>query len=212
MSFEQVRAAYASLAGEYVEAVGRIGHASEADRECVGAWATGLRGRVLDVGSGPGQWTDHLRRQGVRIEGVEPVPEFLSAARRSYPESRFRAGRAERLGVADASLAGVLAWYSLIHMEPETVDIALEEFARALAPGGSLLVGFFTGAELEPFEHAIATAYYWPVDLLGSRIEAAGFAVGDVRARLDPSARPVPGRRPEAMIVATRTSGGSRAR
>lgn len=204
MSFETVRAAYGVRADDYIEAVGRVEHVSEADRARIVAWATAIDGRVLDVGSGPGQWTDHLRRQGVDIAGIEPTPEFLAAARRHYPDSRFSEGRAEHLDVADGGLGGILAWYSLIHTDPDEIDAAFAEFARALAPGGSLLVGFFTGAELQPFAHAVATAYYWPAGLLASRIEAAGFAVDEVRARFDPDVAPAPGRRPEATIIATR--------
>ena len=144
MSFESVCAAYGTRAAEYIEAVGGVDHVSEADRAHILAWARGVEGRVLDVGSGPGQWTDHLRRQGVAIEGVEPVPEFLAAARRRYPDSRYREGRAEDLPAPDRSLGGILAWYSLIHTEPDGIAAPLEEFARVLAPGGSLLLGFFT--------------------------------------------------------------------
>ncbi|MFT4231148.1 MAG: class I SAM-dependent methyltransferase [Leucobacter sp.] len=206
MSFEAVRAAYGSRAAEYIEAVGRIEHASAEDREYVLDWALRLRGRVLDVGSGPGQWTDHLRRAGVEVEGVEPVPEFVEAARRDYPESRYRQGRAEQLGVDDGSLGGVLAWYSLIHTDPGAIDAPLAEFARAIAPGGSLLIGFFAGDRLEPFDHAIATAYYWPVELLAARVEAAGFTVTGAGVRRDPEQPARPGRRPEAAIRATRAS------
>lgn len=206
MSFESVCAAYGSRAEEYIEAVGRIEHVEDEDRARIRSWATGISGRVLDIGSGPGQWTDYLRREGVEIEGVEPTPEFLAAARGRYPGSSFRAGRAESLDVDDASLAGILAWYSLIHTEPEDIDDALAEFARAVATGGSLLIGFFTGATLEPFEHAVTTAYHWPVELLSERIEAAGFTVRAVRARFDPELVPEPGRRPEAMIVAIRSA------
>ncbi|MBL5974440.1 MAG: class I SAM-dependent methyltransferase [Candidatus Leucobacter sulfamidivorax] len=150
MSFEAVRAAYASRAVEYIEAVGGIEHVTDSDLDDVRAWAVGIDGRVLDVGSGPGQWTDYLRRAGVEIEGLEPVAEFLVDARRRYPGSSFREGRAEELGVADGSLGGILAWYSLIHTDPAALGAVLEEFARALGPGGGLLIGFFTGSELRP--------------------------------------------------------------
>jgi SAM-dependent methyltransferase len=208
MSFETVRAAYGSRATDYIEAVGRVEHARESDRARIVAWAAALRGRVLDVGSGPGQWTDHLRRLGVEIEGVEPVPEFVEAARSQYPESRYREGRAEHLDVADASLGGILAWYSLIHTDPSGIDVPLAEFGRAVAPGGSVLIGFFTGADLRPFAHAVTTAYYWPTGTLAARIEAAGFSIDEVHARFDPSVAPGPGRRPEAIVIATRARRG----
>lgn len=199
MTFEAVRDAYGARASEYIDVVGRIEHATELDRNRIVEWARGVEGPILDVGSGPGQWTDHLRRQGVDIEGVEPVPEFLHDARRRYPDTRFREGRAETLEVPDAGLGGILAWFSMIHTDPDHLGDALAEFARVLAPGGSLLIGFFTGSVLESFSHAVTTAYYWPVGLLSERIESAGFTVCDRRV-----SAVVPGRRPEATIVATR--------
>lgn len=202
MSFEAVRAAYASRAVEYIEAIGGIEHVTDSDLDDVRAWAVGIDGRVLDVGSGPGQWTDYLRRAGVEIEGLEPVAEFLADARRRYPGSSFREGRAEELGVADGSLGGILAWYSLIHTDPAALGAVLEEFARALGPGGELLIGFFTGAELQAFDHAIARAYHWPADFLSETLEGAGFAVVDSRIDFDPELIPRPGNRNQGIIRA----------
>lgn len=126
---------------------------------------------------------------GLAVEGVDPVPEFIERARIAYPGQRFRVGRAEALEAASGSIGGVLAWYSLIHTRPDEIDAALSEFARVLRPGGGLLLGFFTGAAQEPFEHAIATAFYWPVELLTERVEAAGVTIQRSETRTDLPAR-----------------------
>lgn len=183
--------AYGRRAEEYIGLLGSIGATASSDRELIRAWAHAQPdGPIIDVGCGPGHWTNWLHEQGIDVEGIDPTPEFLADARKRFPDVRFRAGRAERLDVADASLAGVLAWYSLIHTLPERVPDALAEFARTVKPGGGLVVGFFTGPELEPFDHAITTAYYWPIDRLGRAIEEAGFTVADRATRADPGARP----------------------
>lgn len=180
---ERVFASYGARAEEYVSAVGRMEHVDQADIDCVLRWARGIAGRVLDVGSGPGQWTDWLSQRGVRVEGVEPVPEFVALAEASYPESTFRLGRGESLNEANGAIGGVLAWYSLIHMPPADIDRALVEFARVIRPGGGLLLGFFTASKPGRFDHAIAPAYFWPVEQLGARVEAAGFAVRETETR-----------------------------
>jgi hypothetical protein len=48
-------------------------------------------------------------------------------------------------------------------------------FRRALAPGGTLVVGFFDGPGIAPFDHKVTTAYYWPADEMSRRLARAGF-------------------------------------
>lgn len=189
MSLESVRGSYGARADEYVEVVGRIEHAAAPDLALVERWARRIEGPVLDVGCGPGQWTHHLAGLGRDVEGVDPVPELVERAQATYPGHRYRVGRAEALGVDDGSLGGVLAWYSLIHHEPEQIGAALTELARCIRPGGGLALGFFTGPTLEPFEHAITTAYFWPVDLMAAEVESAGFSVTHTESRTDRPAR-----------------------
>lgn len=180
-----VRGAYGARVEEYVAAVGGIDHVAEADLALVTRWALGIEGPVLDIGCGPGQWTHHLAGLGIDVEGVDPVPEFVAHATATYPGNRYRVGRAENLGAADGALGGVLAWYSLIHTAPERIGDALAEFARCIRPGGGLALGFFTGDAQSPFDHAVTTAYYWPVDLLAAEVAAAGFAVTHTESRTD---------------------------
>lgn len=202
MSTAAVTEAYAARAAEYRDAVGRIEHTAPADRECVLAWARAVDGPVLDVGCGPGQWTNFLHVHGVDVVGVDPTPAFVADARTHYPAVRYRVGSAEDLGVPDRSLGGVLVWYSLIHTRPDRLGAPLAELARCLRPGGSALFGFFLGPDGEPFDHAITTAHSWSVEGLGRRLADAGLAVVDARTRTEPDARPqgvvlaqVPGRR-----------------
>ncbi|MPV36163.1 class I SAM-dependent methyltransferase [Georgenia subflava] len=190
MVADRVRRAYAARAAEYTAVLGSIDAVAGPDRELVLAWAKGLVGRVLDVGCGPGHWTDLLRRSGVDAEGVDPVAQFIDGARERYPGVPFRVGRADALGVEDGTLGGVLAWYSLIHTEPDDVDAQLRESSRAIAPGGGLLIGFFEGPAVEPFEHAVTAAYRWPVEELADRVAAAGFDVTGRHTRTDEGARP----------------------
>lgn len=201
MTADRVTQAYSRRAQDYVDALGSMTATHQADRDLIRAWAEGLGGPVLDVGCGPGQWTAWLHGLGVDVEGVDPVAEFLEDARTRYPEVSFRFGRAEDLDVPAGSLAGILAWYSLIHSTPEVVDAALSEFARALRPGGGLIVGFFEGPELEAFDHTVVSAYFWPIDLLCDRVESAGFEVSGTHTRA------APGARPHGAIIAARGPG-----
>ncbi|WP_448223509.1 class I SAM-dependent methyltransferase [Gordonia iterans] len=178
-------------------------HVDPADLALVTGWARGLAGPVLDVGCGPGQWTAHLAGLGFDVNGIDPTPEFIAIARASdsaAPDctARYRLGSAHDLGVEDGSLGGILSWYSLIHLEPGLISTALAEFACCLRPGGGLALGFFTGETVASFDHAVATAYRWPVDLLVEAVDAAGLTVTHTERR------PVRTARDHAAILAVR--------
>lgn len=187
---ESVGAAYGARAAEYTELLGSVEALAAQDRDTISTWGAGIDGPVLDAGCGPGHWTEHLRALGIDITGLDLTPEFVDIARSRFPEARFRVGALESLPVADAALGGLLSWYSVIHTPPDGVPAILREFARVLRPGGSLLLGCFEGPRLEAFDHAVTTAYFWPVAEIRIELERAGFAVRSVRTRTDPGSRP----------------------
>lgn len=174
-----VQQAYAALAPLYIDRLGSLEIVHPDDLAILERLLGDVRGPVADLGCGPGHLTDFLRGLGCDVTGIDPVAEFVDHARRTYPEARFAVGSVTDLaqtGVsADGSWAGVLAWYSLIHHTPAELEQALTTIRRSLRAGGTLVVGFFTGVALEPFEHKVVTAYRWPVDELAERLAAVGF-------------------------------------
>lgn len=72
---------------------------------------------------------------------------MIEVARRDHPGPRFEVGSMTDLDLDDASMAGVLAWYSLIHVPDGEVTTALAHLARVLRPGGVALLGFHVGDE-----------------------------------------------------------------
>ena len=97
----------------------------------------------------------------------------------------------------DHSVAGILAWYSLIHLPPPELDRGLAEFRRVIAPAGSLVVGFFDADEVGAFDHKVVTAYRWPVEEMSGRLARAGFT------EVEHQRRPADGtHRPLAAIAA----------
>lgn len=209
-----VRAAYAERAGEYAAVLGSMSAVHPDDIDLVTRWARGLDGPVLDLGCGPGHWTaylaghglaqgghaapEHAGSGGLDVTGVDPVPAFVEHARRTHPGVRYEVGTAEHLSADDGSVGGVLAWYSLIHHGPDAIEEPLREITRVLRPGGRLLVGFFEAPTPEPFDHAVVTAWRWPVAELAARLEAADLTVLETTTRTDP------GSRPHAAVVAER--------
>jgi ubiquinone/menaquinone biosynthesis C-methylase UbiE len=104
-------------------------------------------GPVADVGCGPGHVTAHLHELGVDAFGVDLSPGMVEVARRDHPGLRFEVGSMTDLVLPDASLAGLLAWWSLIHVPDELVPAVFGQFRRVLRPGGPVLLGFHVGDE-----------------------------------------------------------------
>jgi SAM-dependent methyltransferase len=190
MSDAAIAAAYDARAAEYIAVVGSVEQMDAADRVLIADWRDATEGPLLDAGCGPGLWTDVLHDGGRDVMGVD------------YPHLKFEVGGFRELPVAAGSLGGILAWYSLIHTPPAEIPAVLREFARALSPGASLLIGFFDGPPREPFPHAVTEAYFWSTEALGELLEAAGFVVSSSEQRLR-SQREV-SRRPHASITASR--------
>lgn len=174
---DAVAAAYGRWAEAYIDLVGSAERAPERDRATIAAWAADLRGPVLDAGSGPGHWSGFLHDRGIEVAGVDATPEFVEHARRTHPAVRFELGDLRELESDPGALGGILAWFSLIHLDPALVPGVLDRFVRALHPDGTLLVGFFSADRIGPFDHRVVTATAWPVVAMTRALETAGFAV-----------------------------------
>lgn len=119
---------------------------------------------------------------GIDVFGIDLSPEMVAVARRSHPGLRFEVGSMTALDLADGSLAGVVAWYSIIHTPPELLPVVFAEFHRVLAPGGVLLLAFQVGDKPRRLEHAYGhdislVAYRLSPDAIIELLGQAGFVV-----------------------------------
>ncbi|TWP44495.1 methyltransferase domain-containing protein [Lentzea tibetensis] len=104
-------------------------------------------GPVADVGCGTGWLTDVLHRMGLDAFGVDLSPGMVGVARRNHPHLRFEVGSMLAMDVADSSLGGLVAAFSIIHIPWELRPELFAEFHRVLAPGGQLMLVFQVGDE-----------------------------------------------------------------
>ncbi|WP_028192648.1 class I SAM-dependent methyltransferase [Salinispora pacifica] len=68
------------------------------------------------MGCGPGRVTILLPRLGLDAFGIDLSPQMVALARQTYPELGFEVGSMLALQVPDASLGGLMAYYSIIHV------------------------------------------------------------------------------------------------
>lgn len=166
------------------------------DRELLGRFAELIPkgGRVGDVGCGPGHIACFLSGHGVDAMGVDFSQSMVDTAKRLNPELEFERADMRRLPFADASFAGITAFYSLIHIERTGILEALNEMLRVLSPGGRLLIAFHAGegeAHVEQYSShghhdgpkiALHVTFFG-VEEMRRAVEAAGFTIEEALDR-----------------------------
>ena len=114
---------------------------SDADAEVVArllSIETGMR--IIDVPCGEGRIAGRLARRGAEVVGIDASERFIALAREQYPEATFELGDMRSLAY-DAEFDAVVNWFtSFGYFDPPTNDAVLAGFARALCPGGRLLL------------------------------------------------------------------------
>ncbi len=175
---------YDRVADEYVRRIYRELEGKPFDREILGRFAERVRGRepVYDLGCGPGHVARYLLDRGVRVTGLDLSPGMVARARELNPGIEFRPGDMRALDDRDQSVAGLVAFYSIIHIPPDSLAAAFREFRRVLAPDCPLLLAFHIGAESihldEWWGHRVAIDFFFldPVDVQ-ARLVSAGFRI-----------------------------------
>jgi ubiquinone/menaquinone biosynthesis C-methylase UbiE len=145
------RTSYDTVAASYAELTRHLLDETPEERAVLALFADLVRARgcgpVVDVGCGTGRITGHLRMLGLDAFGIDLSPGMIDVARRDHPGVRFDLGSMTDLTLADASVTGLVAWYSLIHIPDDDISSVLTHFRRVLRPGGPLLLGFHVGDE-----------------------------------------------------------------
>lgn len=158
--------------------------------ECklLSAFVAEMDGLICDLGCGPGQAAAYLHQRGAEVVGVDLSDAMVEQARALHPAMRFMQADMRKLPFADASLAGIVALYSLIHLAPAEIPAALLELRRVLRPGGALLVGFHIGDETRHLdewwdEPVNLDFHFFAVQAMRDWLTTAGFTIAQVTER-----------------------------
>ena len=144
----EVRHAHDVLAEPYVEYLAGALERMPIEQQILSLFCSSVLGigpEVADVGCGTGRLMPYLESHGLRPRGVDLSPGMIAAARRDHPSFDFEVGDVRALPLADACVAGVVCWYSLMYLPPEDRALAFGELARVVRPGGYLVTAFKAG-------------------------------------------------------------------
>jgi phosphatidylethanolamine/phosphatidyl-N-methylethanolamine N-methyltransferase len=150
ISIESVTKTYGRWAPVYDLVFGSV---FERARNVAVAATNRVGGRVLDVGVGTGMCLP-LYAPSTRVVGVDLSEPMLAKARQKVADQNLhhvealQVMDAENLGFPDALFDVVVAQY-VVNTVPHP-EVALDEFARVLKPGGEIILINRVGAEEGP--------------------------------------------------------------
>ncbi len=173
---------YDSVSEEYGAAFSNEHSRKPKDREVLRRFAREIGGRkpVWDFGCGPGQTAAFLNSLGLQVSGLDLSEKILKQARTLHPDICFRKGNILNLEFEDDSLAGVVAFYAIVHFTPDQVATAFREILRVLQPGGLFLFTYHVGEEpihLDEFlgRRVDIDFMFFPTDFILRLLEEMGF-------------------------------------
>ena len=190
MNADDLAGSYDAVAAEYTRRIAGELEQKPFDRALLERFAAAIRkdGTVADVGCGPGHVARYLQDRGVRVCGVDVSLGMVESARALNPGIEFRRADMRALPMPDDSLAGIVAFYSIIHIPPDEMVSALRELGRVLEPGAPLLLAFHIGEETvhldEWWEKKVSVDFFFfRTEQMQQWLEAAGFTVDEVLER-----------------------------
>ena len=187
---DPIRESYDRVAEEYARRIFDELQHKPMDRELLDRFVRDTRGRseICDMGCGPGQVARYLKDAGASVFGLDLSPGMLQQARKLNPDIEFREGNMMALDLANASLAGIAAFYAMVNIPRKSLPVVFRELLRVLQPGGLLLLAFHTGdavlQENELWGQPITMHFLLLPPLeIRRELEDAGFVVEEVVER-----------------------------
>jgi SAM-dependent methyltransferase len=187
---QKIARLYDTVAQEYVEMFSDEHEKKPKDQEILRRFSKeiGSRKPVWDFGCGPGQTTKYLYDLGVGISGMDLSEKMIEQARIIHPEIYFRQGNILKLDFKNDSLAGVVAFYAIVHFTEAQVETAFREVIRVLQPGGIFLLTFHIGEETIHVEEYLGKQVdidfmFFTTDFIAGCLKLSGFEMVDLIER-----------------------------
>lgn len=145
-----VRESYDSAADAYARHLAAELDRKPLDRHLLNrfAEATAGLGPVADLGCGPGHVAAYLHARHVSVVGIDLSPEMIKCAASLNPGIEFRTGDMRALDWPAESLAGLIAFYAIVHFSTADLGAVFTEMRRVLRKDGLALLAFHIGEQV----------------------------------------------------------------
>jgi SAM-dependent methyltransferase len=211
---DELRDGYDAVAEEYIDRIFNELDHKPLDRELLDRFATRVgAGTCCDLGCGPGHVARYLRSRGANVVGIDLSPLMIERARQLNPGIEFRQGDMRLPSPDNEEWAGVVGFYSIIHVPREQVTSALENLRRSLRADGLLLISFHLGQGTTHMDEwwgkkVSLDFHFFERDEMEGYLRAAGFDIEETVERAPYEGFEYPSHR--AYIFATRRREGNR--
>ncbi|MBE7385912.1 MAG: class I SAM-dependent methyltransferase [Leptolyngbya sp. SIO1E4] len=181
-NLDKIETLYNTIAKAYAETFSGEHEKKPKDQEILHKFSLkiGDRKPVWDFGCGPGQTTQYLKNLGIEISGLDLAEKALEQTRTLHPEISFRKGNMLDLDFENNSIAGVVAFYAIVHFTEAQVERAFREIFRVLKPDGIFLFTYHIGAETIHVEESFGKKVdidfiFHTTDFITSCLNKSGF-------------------------------------
>lgn len=94
------------------------------------------KGKILDIGCGPGRDAKVFIEQGFTVTGIDISPKMIALAKRHFSEAQFIVMDIENLEFPKNSFDGIWASASLLHIKQASLFSVLKNVWALLKSGG----------------------------------------------------------------------------
>src|SRR4051794_28202128 len=151
MAFDrhQMRATCDAVGRQYADEIADELDKKPFDREFLDGVADHAgAGEIAELGCGPGHVSGYLASRRAHVSGFDLSPAMVEQVQRLFPDLQIQAGDMLALPFDDASLDGVVSFYSIVHFDEALTESAFSEMARVLQAGAFAALAFHVGSDV----------------------------------------------------------------
>jgi ubiquinone/menaquinone biosynthesis C-methylase UbiE len=147
------------------------------------------KGKLIDLGCGPGQTTKFLWECGIEdCIGTDISSGMITEAKSLYPQLSFEIADMLSLAYADSSFGSAIAFYSIVNFNYDQAEKAFKEVKRILKTNGGFLFSFHVGDEVVHLDNFLEQQvnidfYFFETKKITALLQQTGFEVIDVMER-----------------------------